>query len=202
MRFRIRVAMFFYLVIVTVAGLKLILFALQVFPLKEMISWVETLYQDEQARWLLGGVGLGLLCLNYMFMRTIVGEETRGKTIAFDNPSGRVTVSLSAMEDLVRRLVSREPEVKEVRATITARKRRLEADVRVVLNADSNIPDLTQGLQDMIRNKIQDTIGPEETVVVRMHVTKIVMDYKNKTEKEKARGTKADDTLPFPGYRP
>lgn len=202
MRFRFRVAIYFFGFIVALEGLKMILVALQVFPREGLVLWLNFLYTDEQARWLLGGTGLGLLALNSMFMRAIIGEETRGKTIAFDNPSGRVTVSLSAMEDLVRRLVSREPEVKEVRSTISARKRRLEADVRVVLNADSNIPDLTQRLQDMVRSKIQDTIGLEESVVVRMHVTKIVMDYKNKADKEKGRGLKMDDSLPFQGYRP
>lgn len=202
MRFRVRLAIFCYLVLVATMGLELLLLALNAFALNGITHWLTFVYEDLQSRWILGGIGTLILILNYLFLRTIVGDQARGKTIAFDNPGGRVTVSLNAMEDLIRRLVSREPDVKEVRATINARKKRLEADVRVVLNSDINIPDLTQRLQEMIRGKIQDTIGLEETVVIRMHVVKIVSDYKGKSDKNKDdKYSRGEETLPFQGYR-
>jgi len=200
MRFRVRFALFCYMVMIAIAGIKLILFAANAFPLNTMLNLISAIYTDTQSRWIIGGVGLAILIFNYWLIRIIVGEHARGKTIAFDNPSGRVFVSLTAMEDLVRRLLTQESEVKDVRASITARKKRIDVETKVVLNTDGHIPDLIGRLQEMTRQRIEDMVPSDHTVVVRVHIMKIIAENKNKTQKS---GTVAQTETPFPfqGYR-
>ena len=202
MRFRVRFALYCYLVMVTISALKLVFFALasKVFPLDGILRLTSLLYTDLQCRWIIGGAGAALLIFNYLIYRTIVGEHTRGKTIAFDNPSGRVFVSLTAMEDLVRRLLTQEPEVKDVRASITARKKRIDVDTRVVLNTDGNIPDLTARLQETARQRIEDMLPSDHTVLVRVYIVKIISENKPKGPKEKS-SDRPESSFPFQGYR-
>ena len=114
------------------------------------------------------------------------------------------SVSLTAMEDLVRRAISMVPEVKDVRSSITAGKKGLSINSRLVLNADVNIPEMTSRLQDLVKRKIQDTIGIEETVVVRVHIVKITPEGKARRHKHKDKEEKeqtSEPTVPFQGYR-
>lgn len=203
MKIMIRLAVCFYMTFTLVLGCLVALFLLRLIPLPDVTGFLSDLYQDAQLR-MVGGIVVGvILCLNYIFSRAIMSQQQKGKMIAFDNPSGRVSVSLSAMEDLVKREIASLPEVKEVRSVISAGRKGLEISARLVLNADVNIPEMTSGLQDMVKSKIQDTIGIEEPVVVKVEVVKINPDSpKRRRQKDKEKvPTEREPAVPFHGYR-
>ncbi|MCK5214943.1 MAG: alkaline shock response membrane anchor protein AmaP [Candidatus Omnitrophica bacterium] len=162
------------------------------------------IFYDGQTRIAVASTAVIALVINYLFMRSILGGGERGRTIAFDNPAGRVSVSLTALEDMTRRVVLRVPEVKEVRSAIKAGKNKvLEIDVRIVLKGDINIPEMTSSLQDLVKHKVEDTIGIEKSPVVRVHVSKIFpKDTKIKKQKESEElGPEEEANIPFQGYR-
>ena len=120
------------------------------------------------------------------------------RTIAFENPAGKVTVSLTALEDLIKRLIVQMPEVKEIRPYMIATKKGLEVDIKLVLRHEVNIPDLTARFQDLVRRKIEEAVGMEGKINIRVHVTKISLkDIKSKNKDEFQAPTQA----PFHGYR-
>jgi uncharacterized alkaline shock family protein YloU len=202
MKVTVRLAVLFYMTTMLFIGCFTVLFVSNLIPFQDVMNTLQYIYYDENMRGVFGIVAAGMLLINYIFARSISGNQERGKTIAFDNPAGRVSVSLVAMEDLVRRVIARVPEVKEVRSSITAGKKGLSINSRLVLNADVNIPEMTSRLQDLVKRKIQDTIGIEETVVVRVHIVKIIPDNKARRHKEKEENeTPPEPTVPFQGYR-
>jgi len=162
------------------------------------------LYHDEQLRMIFALLAGVILLQNYTFYRYFSVNVHRDKIIAFDNPSGRVTVSLVAMEDLVRRMLIKNDEVKEVKPNIVASKKGLQVKIRLVLRSDVNIPELTSKLQNAVKQKIQDTIGLEESLDVSIYVGKISHERfkKQSTSKEKIPEEKSPTNVPFQGYRP
>jgi hypothetical protein len=206
MRFWARLGLFFYMLIVMVLSLAIATFVIH-WPLSfqdvQDVLW--KVYDEKNLRIIFGGIAVLLLFLNHIYSRAISGAQQKEKTIAFDNPSGRVSVSLAALEDLIRRVVARVPEVKEVRPTIKATGKGLEIFARLVLNTEANIPDMTARLQDLIKRKVQDTIGIEETVVVKIDVIKIIPEDRSSAKRNK--NNKESDnideppTVPFQGYR-
>ena len=107
------------------------------------------------------------------------------RTIAFENPTGGVTVSLTALEDLIKRLIVQMPEVKEIRPYMIATRKGLEVDIKLVLRYEVNIPALTTRFQELVRQKIEEAVGMEGRINIRVHVTKISLDdirSKNKDE--------------------
>ena len=89
-----------------------------------------------------------------------------------------------------------------MRASIAAGRKGLDISSRLVLNTDVNIPEMTSNLQELVKRKIQDTIGIEEAVVVQVHVTKIVAEGgKSRRMKEKEKDSLPDASVPFQGYR-
>jgi uncharacterized alkaline shock family protein YloU len=199
-----RLTVLLYVTIIMFLGCGIALFALHVVKFNEVFLFAYATYHDRDLRLIVGILGGVILLSNFFFYKYFSVNVHRDKIIAFDNPSGRVSVSLVAMEDLIRRLVLKSPEIKDVRVKITARKKGLDVRTRLVLRSESRIPDMTANIQERIKRKIQDTIGLEEPVDVSIYVGKIL------GEKQKSRAVvepsdEADDTMPpevpFRGFR-
>ncbi|MBU0605378.1 MAG: hypothetical protein KKH77_03730, partial [Candidatus Omnitrophica bacterium] len=71
----------------------------------------------------LGITGALLIFISVLVMQVAMGKLTREKTIAFENPDGQVTISLSAIEDFIKRALKQLPEVKELRPSVRASKK-------------------------------------------------------------------------------
>ncbi len=202
MRFWARLGLFFYMftIILLSSGIAIFVFHWVGFQDVQDVLWI--IYNEEKFRLIFGALAAVLLIKNHFYARAISGAHQKEKTIAFDNPSGRVSVSLAAMEDLIRRVVARIPEVREARPLIVATGKGLEISTRLVLNTEANIPEITARLQDLIKRKIQDTIGIEETVIVKIDVVKIIPEDRGaKRNKNKENNNIDEPTVPFQGYR-
>jgi len=204
MKFMIRLGVVFYVTIILVLSCVMVLLVLNAIPFELIVDLLELAYYDINIRLIVGATAIVILLVNHIFSRTILGEQQRGKIIAFDNHSGRVSVALSALEDLVKKEIFLVREVKEAKIKILVGRRGLDVAARLSLNTDVNIPEMTSNLQELVKKKIQNTIGIEETVTVRVHVVKIVPEgRKPKSPKasEEAEPKVEAPSVPFPGYR-
>jgi len=204
MSFLTKIAVKFYFLTVFTFSFFILLIVLNGVSLEQVNALLRLIVKDIQLRFLIGILAGGLLILNYFFSRIIIGKQLREKNIAFDNPNGRVTISLLAMDDLIQRLIAKVPEVKEAKSNIIATKRGLDIDVRLILQSDANLPELSSRLQDLIKRKIQETIGLEGTINVRIHIQKIVkFESKSKKHREEDYFDEKSKVhnVPFQGYR-
>jgi uncharacterized alkaline shock family protein YloU len=203
MRFLTRLALLFYVTIITVTGLCFLAFIAHVIELDLVLDMVTVVYNDANVGLITAAVVAIIILKSFMFARLIYGRQRKERTIAFENPSGEVSVSLSAMEDLLRRMITQIPEVREIRPNIIATKKGLDVEIRLVLRSEVNIPEMTLRLQNMVRDKIQDAIGIEEKVNIHVHVIKIVSDENKPRKKEKGLKTEEPEepNVPFQGYR-
>lgn len=189
---------FFYAAVIILAGIVLIVFSLNLVQPQYVAGFFDFLRNSPNSRIISGLSGLLLILLSVSFARLILGRLQREKTIAFDTASGEVTIALSAVEDLIRRLTGVLPEIKELRPDVIATKKGILVDLRVVLKREANIPDLTARLQEITRSKIQEVLGIEERITVKIHVAKIVpLDDKDKKKKD---FEKDEPTAPLSGF--
>lgn len=198
-----RLAVFFYLAIILSTGFMCILFLIHQINLTDVIKFLTNVYQDTQLSTVLAIVVGFIMLISLFWANLIYARRQKERTIAFDNPAGPVSVSLNAMEDLIRRVAVRVPEIKEIRPSIVATKKGLDVEIRLILRTDVSIPEMTARLQELIRNKIQDVIGLEGKINIRIHVIKIIAD-ETKYKKDKGKAEIEVDptpTVPFRGYR-
>jgi uncharacterized alkaline shock family protein YloU len=200
MRFLTVLGIVFYTSIVFFIGGMLIIFAFNLFPLHETLNELALyLPLSFNSRLIMGLVGLLLIVISVSFAQIILGRMQQERTIAFSNPQGQVTISLSAVEDLIKRLVRGMPEIKEIRPDVIATKKGIRVDMRLILASEVNIPELTSRLQETVKAKVQDTLGIEEQIIVRIHVAKIISsEDKDRKKKESARDE--ERPIPFGGY--
>ncbi|HOD12418.1 MAG TPA: alkaline shock response membrane anchor protein AmaP [Candidatus Omnitrophota bacterium] len=202
MRVLTHIAMFFYLAIITFVAAVAVSFAVHRIKFEELTYFLNIAYQSRNICIAIIIVSVTAVLVGFLFSRIILGVQQKERTIAFENPSGRVTISLVALEDMIKRTVLRVSEVKEVRSSVRATKKGIDVTCRLVLKAESNIPDMTSRIQDLVKSRIQEILGLEENVIVRIHITKIMtQSEKDSSGSESDRKDFSDMSVPFKGYR-
>jgi uncharacterized alkaline shock family protein YloU len=197
MRFFTVLGVIFYAVILILIGFILIVFALNILQPQDINNLLSYAQYNPHSRIIIGLAGLLLILVSFSFAQLILGKFQRERTIAFTTSSGEVTVALSAIEDLIRRLTGLLPEIRELRPDVIASKKGIMVDLRVVLKSEANIPELTDRLQEITRAKIQEVLGLEEQIIIRIHVAKIATPEE---KKKKELPKEENPNLPFGGY--
>ncbi len=184
--------MFFYTVVFLAVGCGLIIVALNIIPVDEATNAIEYIYNTLNAQLMVGLVGLLVIIYSLLAVQVTLGNLQREKTIAFENPSGRVTISLSAIEDFIKRTAAYIDDIKELRPNVTANKKGINIINRVVIYSDANIPDATEKMQSILKSKIQEMLGIEEPVNIKVHIAKIISreGRESKAPKVEKRGEK------------
>ena len=73
-------------------------------------------------------------------------------------------------------------------------------DLRVILRSESNIPELTGRLQELTRAKIQEVLGLEEEIIIKIHVIKIISSKKPDKKKKETTTEEEEANVPYSGY--
>lgn len=186
----------FYAIVLTLIGGGLIVLALNIIQPLDIQNVLIFVQSSLNARIIVGLSGLLLILISFSFAQLILGRFQRERTIAFSTASGEVTIALSAVEDLIKRLAGIIPEIKELRPDVIASKKGILVDLRVILRSEANIPELTSRLQEMTRSKIQEVLGIEEQIIVKIHVAKIITSE----EKRRKEINKEEPPIPYSGY--
>jgi uncharacterized alkaline shock family protein YloU len=174
MRFLEGLTLFFYTLVFFVVAALFIIVAMNIIPQEAVFDGISAIYASNNTRLILGIAGALLLFISIMVVQLTMGKIQREKTIAFENPDGQVTISLTAIEDFIKRALKQLPEVKELRPSVKAGKKGIKIINRVTLFSDINIPETTEKIQNIVKNRVQDMLGVEEPIDIRVHVVKIV----------------------------
>jgi len=187
--------LFFYTMVFLLIGGLFIAVSFNLIPQEMITDAVMALYATTNTRLILGLTGVLLIFISIMVVQLTVGKIRREKTIAFENPDGQVTISLSAIEDFIKRALKQLPEVKELKPNVRASKKGILIINRVTLFSDVNIPELTEKIQAIVKTRVQEMLGVEEPITIRVHVVKIV----HKEEAPKNPNKKDDKGAQFRG---
>jgi len=177
------ITIIFYSLVCLFFGFVLIVVAFNTFPVTQMEEVLELIYVTPNIRLIMGVTGISIVFISLLIAQITSGKIQREKTIAFENPDGQVTVSLSAIEDLIKKVSRQIAEIKELRPDVIASKKGVSIINRVILFEGANIPDVTEKIQNIIKIKVQEMLGIEEPISVKVHVAKITSSERPKEEK-------------------
>jgi len=199
MRFFNVLGVLFYAVVLILVGAGLIVLSFNLLLPQDVSNFLISLQDNLNSRIIIGLSGALLILVSFSFAQLILGKFQRERTIAFNTSSGEVTVSLSAVEDLIKRLSVSVPEIRELRPDVIATKKGIVVDLRVVLKSEANIPELTARLQEITKLKIQEVLGIEEQIIIKIHIAKIVA-MEDRDARKKRDLDRQDSVMPFGGY--
>jgi uncharacterized alkaline shock family protein YloU len=189
----------FYATIIIFIGIALIIFSFHRLNPQDVSDFLFFAQNTLSSRLIVGLSGLLLILISFSFAQFILGRFQSEKHIAFATASGQVTIALSAVEDMIKRLAAIIPEIKELRPNVVATKKgAIIVDLKVVLRTEANIPGLTERLQEITKSKIQEVLGLEEQIAIRIHIAKIIT---HEDREKKRKDTETDGPkIPFTEY--
>ena len=182
-----------------IAGGLLVAFSLNLFTVQNITELLRLTLETQNIQLIVAGLGLFFIISSLCIAQVTFGKMQREKTIAFNNPSGQVTVSLSALEDFIKRLSYSMAEIRDLRCNVIAGKKGIEINARISLWADVNIPETTESIQAIIKNRIQEMLGIEDPIVVKVHVGKIIEKKEKTRPKKKGKEEIEEKLAPFRG---
>ena len=199
-----RVAIRLFTVMVLFSSVMMIIFVFHHVRLDKVFNLLAYVYFDKTLCMFFAALTGFVVLMNFVCFCQILSAVTyEKKIIAFDNPAGRVSVSLTAIEELTKRVISQTSEVREVKSKISVSKKGLLIKIRLVLRAEGSIPEVTSRVQELVKRKVQSTIGLDEPIEVAIFVGKILPDQgKEKQPAKKEESQKGpQQNVPFQGYR-
>ena len=93
--------------------------------------------------------------------------------VAFSNPLGEVRIAYDALEGYIRSLSSEISEIKEAKPQVVAGREGIEIHVRLVVERDINLPEVTSRFQDLVYKYVKDVMGIENIETIRVYIQKI-----------------------------
>lgn len=197
MKFRAKIVLFIFGISYLILGVLLLLYSIKIIEPEDLRFLLAKIPSSLSLDVVIGLIG-GFLVLFVITVLNFVwsGIESE-RNIAFHTDYGEVLVSLSAIEEYIRRFLKEDPEIKELRVKVSARKKNLLVLLRAVILSESNIPGVTENIQSQLRARLQEMLGMEEPITLRLYVSKIGEGEKKRKGKE----VQESKEEPLPPYR-
>jgi len=149
------------------------------------------LFSDMSLRLVLLCVGtiLVLFCMRYLQM--LFSRSKRNKSIVFESPEGSVSITLIAIEDMLKKMLEDRTEISNIKPKVFLRKKWVELNAKGILVSEVNLVELIKEIQEKVKEKMQVLLGEDKKVKVNLEIRKVSAD--GKTEE-------LEPKIPFRNY--
>ncbi|MBU0694754.1 MAG: alkaline shock response membrane anchor protein AmaP [Candidatus Omnitrophica bacterium] len=124
-----------------------------------------------------------LFCLRYL--QLIFIRLRKEKSITFDSPQGRISITLSAVEEMLKKTLDEREEISHIRPKVIVGKKEIEVIIRSNLALEVNLFELTKEIQEKVKEKLQYLLGEEKEIKVKIEIRRVVGKGKKGKEEEK-----------------
>lgn len=176
----------------------ILLFAFNLISPEMVFNAALAIRQGHNSTLILSLIGILVVLISTSFAQSVAGKIQREKNIAFTTSSGdMVSIAMTAVEDLIKKSALQVSEIKNLRPDVIAKKKGIVVNLRLDLRSETNIPELTERLQELVKGKIRDLLtGIDKPIIVKIHVAKIVLGE----DKKRPESENKEPTIPFYGY--
>jgi len=174
MNFFKKIGILVYTLLMLGAGALLLLVSLKVITPGSLAELVELAGSSIAYQITAGAAGAVFFLIGVIAPFRMLKNLQKGRIVSFQNPDGEVSVSLSAIEDYIRKIARGIPGIKDVKPHVDIGKRGIDVITAVSISAAANIPEVTEKIQMQVKNRVQGMLGVEENVNVKLHISKIM----------------------------
>jgi len=134
--------------------------------------------------------GTILVLIVILYWLTSMGGGGKEQFLSFENEGGMVNIRIKAVNDFLRRLADEFADIIDLKAEVTAaREGRIEVQLYLDVKSGTKIQQLSQVLQQRVRESMREGMGISEIASVKINVNEIVQAD---GEKKEANGRAAD----------
>ena len=122
------------------------------------------------------GAALGAVMILSVLLQWFggLGGKQKARFIDFDSDDGSVGISTKAIQDFIERVGKEFAAVKQIDSKLVQDKGALDILISVKVVSGNKIPELSQVLQQRIRESVRESLGLEEIRNITIQVSEIV----------------------------
>jgi len=183
-----------YIILSLTMGLVLIGLALEIITVEIITAYLAEISADFPLRWVavLAGLLLILLCLRYV--QASFQRSRRNKSITFESDEGKVSITLVAIEDMLKKMLEAKTEVSRIKPKVFLRRKGIEVVARGVLTTEVNLVEFTKEIQKLVKEKVHTLLGEDKQVQVNLEIKKIALSKEDLMAEDK------EPEVPFRNY--
>jgi len=141
--------------------------------------WLKLVYTDLSVRWLVSFIAVIIIIVSFVLMFSGIRRRKPRAALVRMTEGGAISISISALEEMVTRYIAANEAVRTVRATATVRDSRLNVQANLSVAEGTNIPETLQAIQTGLKSHVETLSGIE--------VNKIMLLVEKTTQVVKAR---------------
>lgn len=159
-----------------------VLLMVAVIPWTTPIQFIQDVLANKDQRLIFGVISALFLVISVKFLLTSITLKQPSKnTVVQENKYGQIKISLNAIENLVRRMVSQVKGIRDVKVKVREFPEGVSIYIQAIVSPDIQIPIISEEIQKIVREKVYETTGV--TVLdVRILVDNISTDIKSRVE--------------------
>lgn len=123
-------------------------------------SYITAFINQYYGQTVIGIIGVILLIVSIRILYPLfTREDKKRNTIVRDNSLGQIRISLSAIDALINKAVTQTRGVREVESKLKVGEEGLNIFLEVIVTPDINIPEISEELQESIKEYLKRTTG-------------------------------------------
>lgn len=155
-------------------GSLMIIVSLQVLSMEDALLKVQDLYENPWQSLKMGATGLLFIFAGLIFSKMMVRSLRPSDDIVLYGKWGPVSISIQAIDELVRRVLRKFEVVRALKIKTDADGNRLEVTANLTVASGWNVDELIHTIQKELCDRIQKVLGGGIELVVAVHIAKII----------------------------
>ena len=165
-----------YIILSLAVGVLLVGLSLDLVTTANIVAYVEkAIASDTTLRLVLFLLGIILILLCLRFIQASFRRRRKDRCITFESEEGKVSITLFAIEDMLKKMLEERTEVTHIRPRVTLRKSKIDILTRGVLTAEVNLVEFTKEIRENIKEKIHTLLGEDKEVSVNLEIRKVIL---------------------------
>jgi len=163
---------FSVLVYLTIGSL-LVIMALHIASMDHVILSVKKVYSGFWPGFQTLFLGALFIFVGLAFARILIKKMRQDDALVYQSQMGRITVSLTAIEDIAKKAVKKFLVVKDCRVKTDLGDAKLDIILRLNLWSSHNIPEIVREVQEEVKHKLIRVLSLEYPFDIKIEVNKV-----------------------------
>lgn len=154
-------------------GSLLLIIACGILSLDDAVWQVQELYAGPWRSMQIAAVGAIFITIGLYTTRLLLKHRRQDEALIYQSEIGPIVVSVTAMEDVIKKVLKRFHLVKEWKTKILIQGKEVDIKLRLVLWSGGRIQELLIEIQNEIRTRIRKLLGADNPLAVTCDVQRI-----------------------------
>lgn len=159
-----------------------------------IVSFIrDTIFSDSLRQTVWGWVGVVILLSSLSFIVNIFSKVRREKFVTKQTADGDVSITLSAIEDMIKKVLEDKDEISHIKPKVTLTRKGIYVLIKGYLNTEVNLIEFTSDVQTIVKKKLTYLLGEDEQLRINLQIKKLAFSASKDIVEEEPR-------VPFRNY--